>query len=132
MSVPDKLIESVVDENPGVAADFHDGHDHAINYLVGVVLQETAGNANPTEAENALREYLENRVVEVEIPYGDHYSFSEKASEIDGIPDTDKAHQMFKYCPQVSVTFKWDKRDESLTATEVEINGLNYSLGEDN
>ncbi len=126
--VEEKLIEEIVDENPDAVNYFLSGESQSTNYLVGVVLQRSGGTVGPSEAENALREYLENRVVDVTIPYTDKFSFSEKLSEIDGISDTAEAREKFRHPPLVSVTFEWDKGDSRLEPEWVKINGTEYRL----
>lgn len=52
-------VESAIDENPDAVADYHDGDDGAINFLVGQVMQETGGSADPGQVNGLLRERLD-------------------------------------------------------------------------
>jgi aspartyl-tRNA(Asn)/glutamyl-tRNA(Gln) amidotransferase subunit B len=48
-------VRTAIDANPDAVADYHDGEDGAINYLVGQVMAETGGRADPGTV-NALLE----------------------------------------------------------------------------
>jgi aspartyl-tRNA(Asn)/glutamyl-tRNA(Gln) amidotransferase subunit B len=52
-------VSEAIDENPDAVADYHDGDDGAINFLVGQVMQATGGSADPGEVNQLLREQLE-------------------------------------------------------------------------
>ncbi|MFB6083194.1 MAG: Asp-tRNA(Asn)/Glu-tRNA(Gln) amidotransferase subunit GatB [Halorientalis sp.] len=52
-------VSEAIDENPGAVADYHDGEDDAINFLVGQVMQKTGGSADPGDVNQLLREELE-------------------------------------------------------------------------
>jgi len=52
-------VEAAIDDNPDAVADYHDGDEGAINFLVGQVMQETSGSADPGEVNGLLRERLE-------------------------------------------------------------------------
>ena len=41
------IVEQVVDNNPQSVADYKAGKDKAIGFLVGQVMKETKGKANP-------------------------------------------------------------------------------------
>jgi aspartyl-tRNA(Asn)/glutamyl-tRNA(Gln) amidotransferase subunit B len=51
-------VETAIDKNPDAVADYHDGDDDAINYLVGQVMQATGGSADPGTVNQLLREQL--------------------------------------------------------------------------
>jgi aspartyl-tRNA(Asn)/glutamyl-tRNA(Gln) amidotransferase subunit B len=52
-------VEAAIEENPEAVADYHDGDDGAINFLVGQVMQATGGSADPGAVNELLREELE-------------------------------------------------------------------------
>jgi len=52
-------VEDAIDENPDAVADYHDGEDGAINFLVGQVMQQTGGSADPGDVNQRLREELD-------------------------------------------------------------------------
>ena len=52
-------VADVIDANPDAVADYHAGAEDAINYLVGQVMQETGGSADPGTVNQLLREQLE-------------------------------------------------------------------------
>ncbi len=52
---------SVLDSNPGPAADFLGGKENALTFLVGQMMKLTKGRANPKKANELLREELERR-----------------------------------------------------------------------
>jgi aspartyl-tRNA(Asn)/glutamyl-tRNA(Gln) amidotransferase subunit B len=52
-------VREAIEENPDAVADYESGDDGAINYLVGQVMQETGGSADPGQVNQALREELE-------------------------------------------------------------------------
>jgi len=52
-------VETAIDENPDAVADYHDGDDGAINFLVGQVMSATGGSADPGEVNRLLRERLD-------------------------------------------------------------------------
>ena len=51
-------VEAAIEENPDAVADYHDGEDGALNFLVGQVMQKTQGSADPGEVNQLLRESL--------------------------------------------------------------------------
>lgn len=51
-------VEDAIAENPDAIADFHDGEDGALNFLVGQVMQKTNGAADPGTVNTFLRERL--------------------------------------------------------------------------
>ncbi|OYR57370.1 aspartyl/glutamyl-tRNA amidotransferase subunit B, partial [Halorubrum halodurans] len=52
-------VEAAIDDNPDAVADYHDGDDGAINFLVGQVMQATGGSADPGQVNGLLRERLD-------------------------------------------------------------------------
>lgn len=55
------LINTIVDNNPDSIKDFKEGKDRAIKYLMGQVMKETKGSANPGLANKLLVEILNER-----------------------------------------------------------------------
>ncbi|PSQ44293.1 Asp-tRNA(Asn)/Glu-tRNA(Gln) amidotransferase GatCAB subunit B [Halobacteriales archaeon SW_7_68_16] len=53
-------VETVVDGNPDAVDDYTDGNDDALNYLVGRVMAETGGSADPDDVNRLLRDTLAN------------------------------------------------------------------------
>ncbi|MBP1921483.1 aspartyl-tRNA(Asn)/glutamyl-tRNA(Gln) amidotransferase subunit B [Halorubrum alkaliphilum] len=53
-------VAAVVDENPEAVADYRDGDEGAINFLVGQVMQATGGSADPGQVNGLLREELDD------------------------------------------------------------------------
>jgi len=53
-------VEAAIDENPEAVADFQDGEDGALNFLVGQVMQATGGSADPGDVNQRLRAELED------------------------------------------------------------------------
>jgi aspartyl-tRNA(Asn)/glutamyl-tRNA(Gln) amidotransferase subunit B len=51
-------VRSVIEENPGPAADFRAGREKAIGRLVGAVMKASRGKANPQLVNEVLREEL--------------------------------------------------------------------------
>ncbi len=49
------VIDRVIDENPGAVSDVLAGKDKAIGFLVGKVMKETRGKANPEKVNTMLR-----------------------------------------------------------------------------
>jgi hypothetical protein len=128
MELDKAQIEEIVEGESEAVRDFKDGEDGAINYLVGTVMQETGGKVNPVEARDALKEYIGDRVADVTLHYRDRYNFAEKKNVCDNIPDTDEAREMFKYSPEISVTFEWDKNEGTLSPESATIDGEEYEL----
>jgi aspartyl-tRNA(Asn)/glutamyl-tRNA(Gln) amidotransferase subunit B len=57
-----KTIDEIIKENeanPDSVADYKNGHDRAIKYLMGQVMKETKGKANPKLAMDILNEELQ-------------------------------------------------------------------------
>ena len=53
------IIKKIIDANPESVADYKSGHDRAIKYLMGQVMKETKGGANPQLAMSILTEELQ-------------------------------------------------------------------------
>jgi aspartyl-tRNA(Asn)/glutamyl-tRNA(Gln) amidotransferase subunit B len=51
-------VREAIDANPGAVADYHDGEDGALNYLVGQVMGATGGTADPGTVNERLRATL--------------------------------------------------------------------------
>jgi len=54
-----QAVEEAVADNPDAVADYHSGEDGALNFLVGQVMQETGGSADPGEVNQLLRAELD-------------------------------------------------------------------------
>ncbi|MFW6152953.1 MAG: Asp-tRNA(Asn)/Glu-tRNA(Gln) amidotransferase subunit GatB [Halobacteriota archaeon] len=52
-------VATAIEEHPGAVEDYHAGEEGALNYLVGQVMRETAGSADPADVNRLLREALE-------------------------------------------------------------------------
>ena len=52
------IIVEIINNNPESVADFKNGHDRAIKYLMGQVMKETKGKANPRLANEIMLEEL--------------------------------------------------------------------------
>ena len=52
-------IKTIIENNPDSVADYKNGHDRAIKYLMGQVMKETKGKANPKMAMDILTEELQ-------------------------------------------------------------------------
>ncbi|WP_254862412.1 Asp-tRNA(Asn)/Glu-tRNA(Gln) amidotransferase subunit GatB [Halovivax gelatinilyticus] len=55
----ERAVTAAVEENPDAVADYRDGDDGAINYLVGQVMQATGGSADPGSVNQLLRAELD-------------------------------------------------------------------------
>ena len=53
-----EVIKRIMEANPESVEDYHNGHDRAIKYLMGQVMKETKGKANPKLAMDILTEEL--------------------------------------------------------------------------
>ena len=56
----EKLVEEIIEDNPDVIEDIRSGKDKAIGYLVGQVMKETKGKANPQMVNKMFREKINN------------------------------------------------------------------------
>ena len=54
-----RIAAGVIEANPKPVADYRGGKDSAIKFLVGQVMRETRGRADPNEAQAALRAVLD-------------------------------------------------------------------------
>ena len=54
-----EAVAGAIEANPEAVEDYHAGEDGALNFLVGQVMQETGGSADPGEVNQLLRERLE-------------------------------------------------------------------------
>jgi len=55
------VAEQVLDANPSVVADFLGGKEKALTFLVGQLMKQTKGRANPAVAQDVLKEALGRR-----------------------------------------------------------------------
>ena len=55
-----KIVEKIISENEESVNDYKNGHDRAIKYLMGQVMKETHGGANPELAMSILKDKLDN------------------------------------------------------------------------
>ena len=53
-----KIIEKVLVENENSVNDYKNGKDNAFKYLMGMVMKETKGSANPVVVNNLLKDLL--------------------------------------------------------------------------
>ena len=53
------LVDKVLADNPESVAAYRGGKDRALGYLVGQVMKETRGQANPQLVNQLLRERLD-------------------------------------------------------------------------
>ena len=54
-----KVIKNIIENNPESVNDYKNGHDRAIKFLMGQVMKETKGKANPKMAMDILTEELQ-------------------------------------------------------------------------
>ena len=54
-----KIIKEIIEKNPESVSDYKNGHDRAIKYLMGQIMKETKGKANPKLAMDILTEELQ-------------------------------------------------------------------------
>jgi aspartyl-tRNA(Asn)/glutamyl-tRNA(Gln) amidotransferase subunit B len=52
------FVEEAIEENPDAVADYENGEDGALNFLVGQVMQKSKGSADPGTVNELLRERL--------------------------------------------------------------------------
>ncbi len=55
------IVKRVIEANPGPVADYFAGKERAIGFLVGQIMKETRGRANPQETNRILKEELAKR-----------------------------------------------------------------------
>ena len=61
LSVLEPMVKKVVDANPQSVEDFKNGKDRAIGFLVGQIMKETRGKANPKVVNELLNKELQSR-----------------------------------------------------------------------
>lgn len=60
-SVLEEIVKKVIDDNPESVSDYKNGKDRAIKYLMGQIMKETKGSANPKMVNEILIKELNNR-----------------------------------------------------------------------
>lgn len=55
----EKIARKVIDENPKSVQDYKNGKEKALGFLVGQIMKETRGKANPQMVNNILKRMLE-------------------------------------------------------------------------
>ena len=60
-SVLEPMVKKVVDDNPQSVEDFKNGKDRAIGFLVGQIMKQTRGKANPKMVNKLLNQELQSR-----------------------------------------------------------------------
>ncbi len=55
----DQFVERVIDENPDAVEDYNSGEEEAVNFLVGQVMQQSQGKADPRTAREKILEELD-------------------------------------------------------------------------
>ena len=61
LSVLEPMVKKIVDNNPQSVEDFKNGKDRAIGFLVGQIMKETRGKANPKVVNQLLNKELQSR-----------------------------------------------------------------------
>ena len=56
----EQLVDQIIEDNPEVIEDIRNGKDKAVGYLVGQVMKETKGKANPQMVNKMFREKINN------------------------------------------------------------------------
>jgi aspartyl-tRNA(Asn)/glutamyl-tRNA(Gln) amidotransferase subunit B len=54
----EKIVKTVIAANPGSAEDYKNGKTNAIRFLMGQVMKQTKGKANPGLARSLLEQVL--------------------------------------------------------------------------
>ncbi|MGR3311663.1 MAG: Asp-tRNA(Asn)/Glu-tRNA(Gln) amidotransferase subunit GatB, partial [Candidatus Brocadiales bacterium] len=57
----EEVIARVVEGNPNAVADYSSGKKNALGFLVGQVMKETKGKANPKVVNETLKVFLKQR-----------------------------------------------------------------------
>ena len=57
-----KVVTKVLDENKASVNDYKNGKDNAFKYLMGMVMKETKGSANPVIVNKLLKDLLSKDV----------------------------------------------------------------------
>jgi aspartyl-tRNA(Asn)/glutamyl-tRNA(Gln) amidotransferase subunit B len=55
------IIDEILDNNQQSVTDFHNGKDRAVGFLVGQIMKQTKGNANPNVVNELLMAGLSER-----------------------------------------------------------------------
>jgi aspartyl-tRNA(Asn)/glutamyl-tRNA(Gln) amidotransferase subunit B len=55
-----EIVQKIIDANPAVVATYKSGKENAIMSLVGQVMKESKGSANPSLVQKLLKELLIN------------------------------------------------------------------------
>jgi len=55
----DQIVSTVIEDNPNAVDDYNSGEDGAINFLVGQVMQNSGGKADPKTAREKIINQLE-------------------------------------------------------------------------
>lgn len=57
----ENIVSKILDENEQSIIDYKEGKDRALGYLMGQVMKETRGKANPQKANKLIRDMIEDR-----------------------------------------------------------------------
>ncbi|MFW5996219.1 MAG: Asp-tRNA(Asn)/Glu-tRNA(Gln) amidotransferase subunit GatB [Halanaerobiaceae bacterium] len=57
----EEIVEQVIEDNPDAVEDIRGGKDRAIGYLVGQVMKETRGKANPQMVNQMFRDKIQEK-----------------------------------------------------------------------
>ena len=55
------LVGEVLDNNPQIITEYKNGKDKVVGYVVGVIMQKTKGQANPSLTNRLVKEELQRR-----------------------------------------------------------------------
>ncbi|MFB6295171.1 MAG: Asp-tRNA(Asn)/Glu-tRNA(Gln) amidotransferase GatCAB subunit B, partial [Candidatus Nanohaloarchaea archaeon] len=55
----EEYVDTVIEENPGAVEDYRSGEEDALNFLVGQVMEQSGGSADPKEVRELLAERLD-------------------------------------------------------------------------
>ncbi|MEC9490909.1 MAG: Asp-tRNA(Asn)/Glu-tRNA(Gln) amidotransferase GatCAB subunit B, partial [Halanaerobiales bacterium] len=56
----ENIVDAIIEDNPDAVEDVENGKERAIGFLVGQVMKETRGKANPGLVNQMLRDKLMN------------------------------------------------------------------------
>ncbi|MFB6292182.1 MAG: Asp-tRNA(Asn)/Glu-tRNA(Gln) amidotransferase subunit GatB [Candidatus Nanohaloarchaea archaeon] len=56
----DAVVDEVIDDNPDAVEDYRSGKEDAVNFLVGQVMQQSGGKADPKTAREKILERIED------------------------------------------------------------------------
>ena len=59
-SILESVVKKVIEDNPESVSDYKSGKDRAIKYLMGQIMKETKGSANPKMVNEILMQELNN------------------------------------------------------------------------